>query len=178
MTGKLLFPILKFLRKYYIAAVKRPLLTAKIRLLAGAVGRSLTVSGNSLVTKNTFLGNNVSFNGMHITPGGKVTIGDNFHSGPGCEIIAQNHRYDSGRLIPYDEEYEYKAVVIEDNVWFGNRVTVLPGVRIGEGAVIQAGSVVVSDIPRCGVAGGHPAKVFKYRDIEHYERLKNEAKFC
>ena len=51
------------------------------------------------------------------------------------------------------------------------------GVTIGEGAIIQAGSVVVSDIPKYAIAGGHPAKVFKYRDIDHYERLKAEAKF-
>lgn len=51
------------------------------------------------------------------------------------------------------------------------------GVLIGEGAIIQAGSVVVSDIPACAIAGGHPAKVFKFRDKEHYYRLKEEGKF-
>ena len=49
---------------------------------------------------------------------------------------------------------------------------VLGGVTLGEGCIIQAGSVVVSDIPDCAIAGGHPAKVFKYRDIRHYEELK------
>ena len=68
-------------------------------------------------------------------------------------------------------------MVIEDNVWIGNRVIILPGVTIKEGAIIQAGSVVVGDIEKCGIAGGHPAKVFKYRDIEHYEKLKSEWKF-
>lgn len=47
---------------------------------------------------------------------------------------------------------------------------VLGGVIIREGAIIQAaGSVVVDDIPKCAIAGGHPAKVFKYRDREHYK---------
>jgi len=50
-------------------------------------------------------------------------------------------------------------------------------ITIGEGAIIQAGSVVVSDIPKYAIAGGDPAKVFKYRDIEHYEKLKKEKKF-
>ena len=68
-------------------------------------------------------------------------------------------------------------MVIEDNVWIGNHVISLPGVTIKEGAIIQAGSVVVGDIEKCGIAGGHPAKVFKYRDIEHYEKLKSERKF-
>ena len=70
-----------------------------------------------------------------------------------------------------------KDVVIEENVWLGNRVIILPGVTVGEGAIIQAGSVVVKDIPKYAIAGGHPAKVFKYRDIDHYEKLKREGKF-
>lgn len=56
-------------------------------------------------------------------------------------------------------------------------VIVLGGVTIGEGAIIQAGSVVVSDIPDCAIAGGHPAKVFKDRDQDHYHRLKQEGRF-
>lgn len=53
----------------------------------------------------------------------------------------------------------------------------LGGVKIGEGAIIQAGSVVTRNIPSCAVAGGHPAVVFKYRDKEHYYKLKSEGKF-
>ena len=63
------------------------------------------------------------------------------------------------------------------SIQLGNRVIVLPGVRIGEGAIIQAGSVVVKDVEKYAIAGGHPAKVFKYRDIDHYEKLKKEGKF-
>lgn len=48
---------------------------------------------------------------------------------------------------------------------------------IGEGAVIQAGSVVCKDVPALAIAGGHPAIPFKYRDKEHYDRLKAEEKF-
>lgn len=67
--------------------------------------------------------------------------------------------------------------MIEDNVWLGQNVTILQGVKIGEGAIIQAGSVVVSDIPACSIAGGHPAKVFKMRNEQHYYDLKSENKF-
>ena len=130
------------------------------------------------VTKKTHLGHNVNFNGMAIVGGGTVTIGDNFHSGIECRMISQFHRYDDGNAIPYDtKEYIFRDIVIEDNVWFGDRVIVLGGVTIGEGAIIQAGSVVVKDIPKYSIAGGHPAKVFKERDIEHYERLKKQGKF-
>lgn len=129
------------------------------------------------MTRTTFLGSNVNFNGMRIVGQGEVTIGDNFHSGPECLMISQNHNYDSGDAIPYDSTYVPQDIVIEDNVWLGSRVIVLGSVRIGEGAIVQAGSCVVSDIPACAVAGGHPARVFKYRDREHYDRLKREGKF-
>ena len=48
---------------------------------------------------------------------------------------------------------------------------------IGEGAIIQAGAVIVNNIPPLGIAGGNPAKVFKYRDMEHYFRLKSNNQF-
>ncbi|MDL2246922.1 acyltransferase [Methanobrevibacter sp. OttesenSCG-928-K11] len=140
-------------------------------------GSNLKVNGKSNATPNTFLKNNVNFNGMHIQGEGKVEIGNNFHSGIECMIISSSHNYDNGKSIPYDDTLISKDVIIKDNVWLGNRVIILPGVQINEGAIIQAGSVVVGDIPKCAIAGGHPAKIIKYRDIDHYEKLKNEKKF-
>jgi chloramphenicol O-acetyltransferase type B len=131
----------------------------------------------SIVTSNTYLGKNVNFNGIRITGKGKVTIGDNFHSGQDCLILTSYHDYDNGSAIPYGIEYINKDVTINDNVWLGDRVILLGGIEIGEGAIIQAGSVVVSDIPKYGIAGGSPAKVFKYRDITHYENLKTQKRF-
>ena len=148
-----------------------------VRFRAQSVGKSLHVNGFSIVSKHTSLGNNVNFNGIRISGMGNVSIGDNFHSGKDCLIISQNHNYDKGNSIPYDNTYITKDVSIGDNVWLGDRVIVLGGVTIGEGAIIQAGSVVVSDIPKCAIAGGHPAKVFSQRDVVHYEQLKREKKF-
>ena len=137
----------------------------------------LKVNGKTFVTKNTYLGKNVNFNGLRIMGAGKVSIGDNFHSGEDCLLIVQNHNYDYGKAIPYDSTIIMKPITIEENVWLGSRVIILGGVTIGEGAIIQAGAVVVNDIPKYAIAGGNPAKVFKYRDIEHYEKLKKENKF-
>lgn len=151
--------------------------TKKIKYSCKTAGKNLKVNGYSTVTKNTVLGNYVNFNGIKIQGGGNVTIGDYFHSGSQCIIISQNHDYDNGRSIPYDDKYIYKDVTISDCVWIGTRVMILGGVTIGKGAIIQAGSVVVSDIPDYAIAGGAPAKVFKYRDKEHFERLYSEGKF-
>lgn len=136
------------------------------------------VNFKSSVSRTTHIGHRVHFNGMTIVGGGRVTLGDNFHSGIDCRMITQFHRYDDGDSLPYDRiKYLLKDIVIGDNVWLGDRVMVLGGVNIGEGAIIQAGSVVVSDIPALGIAGGHPAKIFKYRNSEHYDKLKAEGKF-
>lgn len=153
------------------------LYTAIARKRAGKVGEKLRVNHYSTVTRKTVLANNVNFNGFKILGGGVVTIGNNFHSGFGCIVMTTIHNYDNGNKIPYDETVIHRDVTIKDNVWFGINVTILPGVTIGEGAIIQAGSVVTSNIPACAIAGGHPAKVFKYRNKEHYFQLKNEAKF-
>lgn len=157
--------------------IKKKFYQHRCESVAKSYGNNFKVNGKSYVTPNTTLGNNVNFNGMKIQGKGNVTIGDNFHSGIECMIITSIHNYDTGNAIPYDDTIISKDVIIEDNVWLGNRVTVLPGVRIGEGAIIQAGSVVVKDIEKYAIAGGHPAKVFKYRDIDHYEKLKKEKKF-
>tara|TARA_B100001142_G_scaffold141143_1_gene142448 strand:+ start:449 stop:943 length:495 start_codon:yes stop_codon:yes gene_type:complete len=139
--------------------------------------KPLKVNGLSFVSRNTTLGKNVSFNGIRISGCGLVTIGNNFHSGKDCLIISENHNFNMGEKIPYDETYICKDINIQDNVWLGDRVIILAGVTIGEGAIIQAGSVVVSDIPKYAIAGGHPAKVFSQRDIKHYTKLKEEKKF-
>ena len=159
-----------------IKSIKRKYYTFRVKRVAKSCGNGLTVNNYSYVTSNTNLGSNVNFNGMKIQGTAKVNIGDNFHSGIECMIITDSHNYE-GNAIPYDETVISKDVIIEDNVWLGNRVIVLPGVTIGEGAIVQAGSVVVGDIPKYAIAGGHPAKVFKSRDKDHYEKLKKEGKF-
>lgn len=149
----------------------------RIRRNAKSCGEDLYIGGKSYVTANTVLGNNVNFNGMAIHGNGNVTIGDNFHSGTDCQSITSFHNYDHGDAIPYDRTFIDKDVPIEDNVWLGNNVIVLGGVTIGEGAIIQAGSVVCKDIPPLALAGGHSAVPFRYRDQEHYFKLKAEKKF-
>jgi len=162
---------MKYIRKFL-----KLLYTIKVKIKVGSYLEPLHVNGLSTATKKTFLGKNVNFNGMEIGGCGVVKIGDNFHSGKECSIITQNHNYE-GEKIPYDSTYICKDVTIENNVWLGNRVIVLGGVTIGEGAIIQAGSVVVKSIPKYAIAGGAPAKVFSQRDIEHYTQLKREERF-
>lgn len=160
----------------FLKKIKQFIWGTKVKAKAASVGNCLKVNNKSKVTSNTFLGNNVNFNGMKINGNGRVVIGDNFHSGQDCLIISQNHNYE-GESIPYDSTYICKDVIIEDNVWIGDRVIILAGSVIEEGSIIQAGSVVVGRIPKYSIAGGHPAKPFKTRNAEHYEELKQKGLF-
>lgn len=163
------------LRNIYVETVKK-YYRKKILKTAHSCGDGLYVGGKSYVTSKTDLGEHVSFNGMAMSGNGHICIGKYFHSGPGCQIITSFHNYE-GNQIPYDNQYIDKDVNIGDCVWLGNNVIILGGVTIGEGAIIQAGSVVCKDVPAYAVAGGHPATPFKYRDIEHYKKLKSEGRY-
>lgn len=88
-----------------------------------------------------------------------------------------SHDYDHGEKIPYGKGHTYKEVVIDDFVWLGSDVIISGNVHVGEGAIVAIGSVVVKDVPPCAIVGGNPAKVIKYRDIEHFEKLKKEEKY-
>lgn len=155
---------------------KTLLFTAKAKRECKSYGNCLTVNERSRFTSNTYIAEHCNFNGCRIQGNGKVTIGKYFHSGSDILIISQSHNYE-GAAIPYDNTYIYKDITIGECVWLGSRVTILGGVTIGDGAIIQAGSVVINDIPAYAIAGGAPAKVFKYRDIEHYDSLYHEGKF-
>ena len=136
-------------------------------------GKGCAVNFPSRFNSNTIIGNNCHFNGMKIYGTGNVKIGNNFHSGKDIIIQTAFHDYDHGDRLPYGNNYIIKDVVIGDNVWLGQNIIILGGVTIGEGAVIQAGSVVCKDVPPLAIAGGHPALPFKWRDKEHYYALLN-----
>lgn len=160
--------------------IRRKILTRwfgrQIYKTAKSIGKNFFVNGYSTVTKGTIIGDYVNFNGMQVHGAGCVKFGNYFFSGVECLIITSNHHYE-GEKIPYDEEDIAKNVIIDDFVWIGSRVMILPGTHIGEGAIIQGGSVVHGEIPPYAIAGGNPAKVFRYRDIEHFKKLKAEGKF-
>lgn len=90
---------------------------------------------------------------------GTVTIGDNVILGPNVNIYTASHPYNEIQRI---KGLEYaKPVKIYDNVWIGGNVTILPGVKINQGAIIGAGSVVTHDIPPYVIAAGNPCQVLR-----------------
>ncbi len=158
------------------SSMRKRFFTKIVKKQVGEFGTGLKVSGMCRLNKSVALKNNVNLNGMEVQGSGKVTIGDNFHSGKEVLLITQNHNWKNASSIPYDEKIIPTEIVIEDNVWVGSRVVIVGNVTIGEGSIIQAGSVVVTDIPPLSIAGGHPATAFSTRDEAHYNECKRLGK--
>ena len=96
-------------------------------------------------------------------PRGGLTIGNHCMIGGGTLISGVNHGYAQFDIPMRNQAVNAQAVVLEDDVWIGMGVKILPGVRIGVGSIIGAGSVVTSDIPPYSIAMGIPCKVTKQR---------------
>jgi galactoside O-acetyltransferase len=126
----------------------------------GSCGTDVTLRPgmNILSPENVYLGNHVGIGYNSILRGhGGITIGDFTMIGDSVIIATAGHPVGE---IYYNNTWQ-KPVVLEENVWLGANVLVMPGVTIGENAVIGAGAVVTEDIPANHVAAGVPAKVIR-----------------
>ena len=105
----------------------------------------------------------------HITASNKIIIGDNCLTGKWVTISDNDHgttNLEDLKKRPQDRDIVSKGpVIIGENVWIGDKATILGGVTIGNGAVIAANSVVTKDVPPYSVVGGIPAKVIKSNNI-------------
>lgn len=97
---------------------------------------------------------------------GTVRIGDFVMMGPHVEMWVRNH-YFADTSIPMARQgnSEERPIEIGDDVWIGSRSILLPGIKIGNGAIIGAGSVVTKDVPPFAVVGRGPAKIIKNRKM-------------
>ena len=117
--------------------------------------------------KNITIGKDVFINsGCHFQDQGGIEIGDGALIGHNVVLATINHD-----LNPKENrKNHYAPIKISAHVWIGSNATVLPGVTIGDYAVVAAGAVVTRDVPAMTVAGGVPAKVLKViQEEERYE---------
>lgn len=152
----------------------------------------MNLDGGMIGNKDKIIiGNNVALSGWLISDGGKIIVGDNtiinkntiirsmklVKIGKYCDIASdcaiQDH---NSRSLDYRERRKYmltgnfdekvlnSSVIIGDDVWIGRRVTILKGVRIGDGAILATNAVVTKDVPSFSIAAGNPAKIVKKLD--------------
>ena len=112
---------------------------------------------------NISIGNNSGIGrDSYISASDKVIIGENVMIGPGLYLYTANHLTELGKPM-IEQGMITSPVIIGDDVWIGSRVTILPGVSIGNGAVIAAGSVVTKNAEPFCIYGGVPARLIKPR---------------
>lgn len=166
MIGYILYKLLaSHLPQSYIKINKISHLLRAIcgKLIFEKSGENISVGRNSRINSKIVIGNKSGI-GEKCSIYGKCVIGDNVLMGPECIIYTKNHKYiDKSRLIIDQGVTCEEPVYIGNDVWIGCRVIFLPGVRIGDGAVIAAGSIVTKDVPSYTVVGGNPAKYIKKR---------------
>ena len=107
---------------------------------------------NITVGRNVFINSGCTFQDQ-----GGITLGDGCLVGHQVSIATINHDMDPDKR----GSMTFRPVVIGNNVWIGDHASILPGVTIGDGAVVAAGAVVTKDVPPRTVVGGVPAKVIK-----------------
>lgn len=105
---------------------------------------------------------------------GRVLFGDNVIFGPEVIIVDYNHDFYSNEMVPYSNNNKVLPVTVRQNVWVGARAIILPGVTIGEGAIIGAGSVVTKNVAARKVVAGNPSREIGERPIKEYELMAND----
>lgn len=96
---------------------------------------------------------------------GDITIGNDVLMAPEVIIRTKNHRYKKKNATIHRQGVDEEIpVVIGNDVWIGSRVMIMPGVHVGDGAVLAAGAVVTKDVPEYSVVGGVPAHVIGHRE--------------
>lgn len=89
---------------------------------------------------------------------GHVRIGNDVLFGPEVMVTAASYRYNDGSPVT-DQAMEEADIVIGDDVWLATRAILLPGARIGDGAIVAAGAVVKGDVPDFAIVAGSPARI-------------------
>jgi acetyltransferase-like isoleucine patch superfamily enzyme len=175
---------------YFVLRTK--LISGKVRIIRFPIelrGRQYIDLGTGLTTgvscrleafsetgeKTMYFGNNVQINDyVHICAMQNITIGDNVLMASRIYISDNSHGYykedddndTSPDIAPIERAYYKSPVTIEDNVWIGEGVVILPGITLGKGCIIGANSVVTKNIPPYVIAVGSPAKPIKKYSFE------------
>jgi maltose O-acetyltransferase len=164
--------VLYFIKQYFylpVLSLQGRLSTALWRMRVKQMGHSVTINPGCTLAdaKDITVGHHVFVHqGAHFYTGrgSQITIGNYVMIGRDCSLLATNRDVSDWRQpMCFGTEYIKKPIIIEDDVWIGERVIVTAGVTIHHGAVVGAGAVVTKDVPPFAIVGGVPAQVLRYR---------------
>lgn len=111
------------------------------------------------IAKGLSVGDNVFINyNCSMMSAGRIIIEDNVQIGPNVMLVTTNHDFNHREVVLH------RPIVIKKNAWIGGRAMILPGVTVGENAVVAGGAVVTKDVEPNTIVGGNPAKVIKRLD--------------
>ncbi len=153
----------RFFARFYMKVGKHTVLRRNVELLS-----------LSSKTDHIVIGNNCLINTKCVLDGRnhKTIIGNNVDIAR--EVIIFNLEHD-----PHNDYHKTKGgdVIIEDYVWIGARSIILPGVKIGKGAIIAAGAIVTKDVPPFAIVGGIPAKIIGERKSNPQYKFRDKSYF-
>lgn len=160
--------IIKFLNKFFTICknfliyldTSSLLLTIQNRGKGNIFDKNITINRpkNLKIGNNNFFGKNV-----YLIAHGKIEIGSQCSIAADCKFITRNHIFKNKKIPIKEQSYEYKPIKIGDDCWFGYNVIVLPGVTLGKGCIVAAGSVVTKSFQDYSVIAGVPARLIKQR---------------
>lgn len=152
------------LKWFYLGLILK---TKWLSFFMAEMGNNVSIHPTVLIShpENVEIGSHVYINRNTdiISESGKVKIGNFVMIGPRVRILAGSHGYEDWRIPMYFQKLRGGKVIIEDDVWIGGSVTILPDVKIGRGAIVGAGAMVTHDVRPYTLVGGVPARFIKYR---------------
>lgn len=152
----------------YAGGFSKRLRAAAARRLFASCGVNVNVeAGASFGTGRWIhIGNNSDL-GINCVVYGELHIGDDSFMGPDVTIWTSNHLIDRTDLpMRLQGTTGIQPVRIGNDVWIGTKVIILPGVNIGDHAVVGAGAVVAKDVPPWAIVVGNPARIVRYRNAD------------
>ncbi|MBA9025655.1 acyltransferase [Peribacillus huizhouensis] len=134
------------------------------KMLLDRCGKNVNIEKGASFSSRVTIGDNSGI-GIRASILGPCHIGNDVMMGPDCVVYTRNHKFDRIDIPMWKQGfYDEEPVIIGNDVWIGGRVTILPGVKIGNGVIVAANAVVTKSVPNYAVVGGSPARILKMRN--------------
>lgn len=151
---------------YFFGLISKKIRGFLVKKIIVECGENINIQNKAIFSTKIKLGNNSGI-GKRCNISAYTSIGDDVMMGEDVIIYTRNHStYMTD--IPMNKQgfKKFQDVIIGNDVWIGSRVIILPGVKIGNGVIIGAGSVVTKNVPDLVVVAGNPAKIVKKRTLQ------------